>query len=100
MDQEITASEQLTSDGQLRHLLSLKGLDQLWIHEILSQSEHYLRKPGEADVSHPTQGLLDLLTIRQHKGNFENLVVTIIGDIAHSRVARSASEGELRKRRA
>ena len=48
---------------------------------------------GEADVSHPTQGLLDLLTIRQHKGEFEDLVVTIIGDIAHSRVARSASEG-------
>jgi aspartate carbamoyltransferase catalytic subunit len=48
---------------------------------------------GESDISHPTQGLLDLLTIRQHKGNFENLVVTIIGDIAHSRVARSAFQG-------
>jgi aspartate carbamoyltransferase catalytic subunit len=48
---------------------------------------------GEADVSHPTQGLLDLLTIRQHKGGFENLVVAIVGDIAHSRVARSAAEG-------
>jgi len=48
---------------------------------------------GEADVSHPTQGLLDLLTIRQHKGSFEGLVVTIIGDIAHSRVARSAAQG-------
>ncbi len=48
---------------------------------------------GEADVSHPTQGLLDLLTIRQRKGAFENLTVTIVGDIAHSRVARSAAEG-------
>jgi len=48
---------------------------------------------GEADVSHPTQGLLDLLTIRQHKGSFDKLVVTIVGDIAHSRVARSAAEG-------
>lgn len=48
---------------------------------------------GEADTSHPTQGLLDLLTIRRHKGDFTNLVVTIIGDIAHSRVARSASQG-------
>lgn len=191
MDQEITACEQLTSDGQLRHLLNLKDLDRSWIQEILNQSEHYLREPGEvparddslagrtvanlffeastrtrasfelaakrmsadvlnldvntssrikgesildtiytlqamqadifvirdasagipaliankvephisvlnageADVSHPTQGLLDLLTIRQHKGEFEDLVVTIIGDIAHSRVARSASEG-------
>jgi len=50
---------------------------------------------GEADVSHPTQGLLDLLTIRQCKGDFANLKVTIVGDIAHSRVARSATEGLL-----
>ena len=35
---------------------------------------------GEADVSHPTQGLLDLLTIRQHKGNFAELTVAIVGD--------------------
>ncbi|MEM7430943.1 MAG: aspartate carbamoyltransferase catalytic subunit [Pseudomonadota bacterium] len=48
---------------------------------------------GEAGVSHPTQGLLDLLTIRQHKRNFKDLTVTIVGDIAHSRVARSAAEG-------
>lgn len=50
---------------------------------------------GEANVSHPTQGLLDLLTIRQRKGGFEDLKVAIVGDIAHSRVARSASEGLL-----
>jgi len=48
---------------------------------------------GEADVSHPTQGLLDLLTIRQHKNSFADLTVVIVGDIAHSRVARSAAEG-------
>jgi aspartate carbamoyltransferase catalytic subunit len=48
---------------------------------------------GESDVSHPTQGLLDLLTIRRHKGDFSKLTVAIIGDIAHSRVARSAAEG-------
>jgi len=48
---------------------------------------------GEADVSHPTQGLLDLLTIRQRLGRFEDLTVAIVGDIAHSRVARSAAEG-------
>ena len=48
---------------------------------------------GESNVSHPTQGLLDLLTIRQAKGTFENLTVAIVGDIAHSRVARSAAEG-------
>ena len=48
---------------------------------------------GESDVSHPTQGLLDLLTIRQHKQTFDGLVVAIVGDIAHSRVARSLTEG-------
>lgn len=48
---------------------------------------------GEANTSHPTQGLLDLLTIRQCKGEFADLVVAIVGDIAHSRVARSAAEG-------
>ncbi len=48
---------------------------------------------GEADISHPTQGLLDLLTIRRHKGDFSALTVTIVGDIAHSRVARSAAQG-------
>lgn len=58
---------------------------------------------GESDVSHPTQGLLDVLTIRQHKDSFENLIVAIVGDIRHSRVAMSASQalttlgvGELR----
>ena len=48
---------------------------------------------GESDASHPTQGLLDLLTIRQHKPDFENLSVAIVGDIRHSRVARSAAHG-------
>jgi len=48
---------------------------------------------GEADVSHPTQGLLDLLTIRRHKGGFDELTVSIVGDIRHSRVAKSAAWG-------
>ncbi len=45
---------------------------------------------GEAHLSHPTQGLLDALTVLQFKGGFRDLVVTIAGDIRHSRVARSA----------
>jgi aspartate carbamoyltransferase catalytic subunit len=45
---------------------------------------------GEAHVSHPTQGLLDALTVRQHKKRFDNLCVAVVGDIRHSRVARSA----------
>ncbi len=44
---------------------------------------------GDGTHEHPTQGLLDALTIRRRKGRLENLVVAICGDIAHSRVARS-----------
>ena len=45
---------------------------------------------GEAHLSHPTQGLLDALTIRQSEGRPRSCSVLIAGDIAHSRVARSA----------
>lgn len=44
---------------------------------------------GDGTHEHPTQGLLDLFTIIQHKGDVEGLKVLIVGDIAHSRVARS-----------
>jgi len=50
---------------------------------------------GEAHVSHPTQGLLDVLTIRQHKGDPASLSVAIVGDIRHSRVARSTGRALL-----
>jgi len=44
---------------------------------------------GDGPHEHPTQALLDALTIRRHKGAIAGLVVAICGDIAHSRVARS-----------
>jgi aspartate carbamoyltransferase catalytic subunit len=44
---------------------------------------------GDGTHEHPSQGLLDALTIRDRKGSLANLHVTILGDIAHSRVARS-----------
>ncbi len=44
---------------------------------------------GDGNQAHPTQGLLDVFTIRRHKFNFENLSVAIVGDVLHSRVARS-----------
>ncbi len=46
---------------------------------------------GEAHVSHPTQGLLDAFTIRTHKRRFAGLKIAIVGDIKHSRVARSTA---------
>src|ERR1700709_862633 len=44
---------------------------------------------GDGAHEHPTQALLDALTIRRHRGSFEGLVVAICGDVLHSRVARS-----------
>ena len=62
---------------------------------IASKVQPHIRvlNAGESDVSHPTQGLLDLLTIRQKKQRLDDLTVAIVGDIAHSRVARSLTEG-------
>lgn len=44
---------------------------------------------GDGQHEHPTQGLLDMLTIQRHKKDFKGLKVAIVGDIRHSRVARS-----------
>ncbi|CAN0588979.1 unnamed protein product, partial [Ectocarpus sp. 12 AP-2014] len=44
---------------------------------------------GDGAHEHPTQALLDALTIRRHKGDLQGLIVAICGDILHSRVARS-----------
>jgi len=48
---------------------------------------------GDGAHEHPTQALLDLLTIREKKGHLEGLNVTIVGDVMHSRVARSDIHG-------
>ena len=44
---------------------------------------------GDGRHAHPTQALLDMYTIRHYKKSFHNLSVAIVGDILHSRVARS-----------
>lgn len=51
---------------------------------------------GDGSHEHPTQGLLDMYTIKEHKGRISGLNVTIIGDILHSRVARSNIWGLLK----
>jgi aspartate carbamoyltransferase catalytic subunit len=48
---------------------------------------------GDGAHEHPSQGLLDMLTIRQKFGKLDGLKVAIVGDITHSRVARSAIQG-------
>jgi len=56
-------------------------------------ADSHLINGGESTESHPTQGLLDLLTIKKHKKSFDQIKVAIVGDIKHSRVARSLAEG-------
>lgn len=51
---------------------------------------------GDGAHEHPTQGLLDIFTIRQRKGRIQGLTVGLVGDIAHSRVARSNIHGLLK----
>jgi aspartate carbamoyltransferase catalytic subunit len=51
---------------------------------------------GDGRHEHPTQGLLDMLTIRDHLGRLEGLKVCIVGDVLHSRVARSNIFGLLK----
>lgn len=71
--------------------------DVLVMRHNVSGAAHYVSKhvqcsvvnAGDGAHEHPTQALLDALTIREHRGSLENLRIAICGDIAHSRVARS-----------
>ena len=59
-------------------------------HEILAKHvKARVINAGDGAHQHPTQSLLDLLTIVEHKGSLEGLKIAIVGDILHSRVARS-----------
>jgi aspartate carbamoyltransferase catalytic subunit len=59
-------------------------------HLIDTKQPHvHVVNAGDGRHAHPTQGLLDMYTIRHYKKDFTNLTVAIVGDILHSRVARS-----------
>jgi len=58
-------------------------------HQLAKVSKAAIVNAGDGANEHPTQALLDAMTIREHKGKIEGLEVAIIGDILHSRVARS-----------
>jgi len=80
-------------------VLNLEAMnpDALIIRHASSGAPHYVAgfcrshviNAGDGSHEHPTQALLDAFTIRRHKKSFENLKVVIVGDILHSRVARS-----------
>ncbi|MFO7953044.1 MAG: aspartate carbamoyltransferase catalytic subunit [Bacillota bacterium] len=77
--------------------VEVMGVECVIMRHPVSGSSHYLARNVEASVinagdgmhEHPTQGLLDMFTIWEHKGRLEELKVVIVGDIRHSRVARS-----------
>jgi aspartate carbamoyltransferase catalytic subunit len=77
--------------------LEAMGTDVFVIRHGASGAPHFAAKvvkshvinAGDGMHEHPTQGLLDMLTILENKGRFEGLKVLIVGDIMHSRVARS-----------
>ncbi len=81
------------------HTLETMGLDALVVRHNENGMPAYLAQHARSDVAvinagdgthaHPTQGLLDALTIRQRRTDFENLRIVICGDIRHSRVAHS-----------
>ncbi|MFC1668376.1 aspartate carbamoyltransferase catalytic subunit [Chlamydiota bacterium] len=96
-----TTSSSLTKGETLKdtakNLISLK-VDILIIRHSAPGAPYYLAQAlpetaiinaGDGSHEHPTQALLDIFTIREKKGTIKGLTVTIIGDILHSRVARS-----------
>ena len=73
----------------VRH--SQSGAPFLIAKHINDHKRHHLHvvNAGDGRHAHPTQGLLDMYTIRHYKKDFRNLKVAIVGDVVHSRVARS-----------
>jgi aspartate carbamoyltransferase catalytic subunit len=77
--------------------LDMMGTDLIIMRHPMSGAPHLLAQhvksgvinAGDGMNEHPTQGLLDLFTMREKLGKLEGLKVAIVGDIAHSRVARS-----------
>ena len=84
------------------HTLEAMGLDALVVRHNENGMPAYLAQharskvavvnAGDGTHAHPTQGLLDALTIRQSRPDFEGLRIVICGDIRHSRVARSDAQ--------
>ena len=77
--------------------LEVMGIELMVMRHGASGAPHFLGRNTNARIinagdgmnEHPTQGLLDMFTMKDKKGDLGNLTVTILGDVAHSRVARS-----------
>ncbi|MBU0580896.1 MAG: aspartate carbamoyltransferase catalytic subunit [Candidatus Margulisbacteria bacterium] len=81
--------------------LEVMGISGIVIRHAMGGAPHLVAKSvnvpvinaGDGFNEHPTQGLLDIFTMRQLKGNLKGKKVIVVGDIAHSRVARSNAWG-------
>src|SRR3989338_1586731 len=79
-----------------RNIEAMK-IDMVVVRHASAGAAHFLSRVGDANIinagdgahEHPTQGLLDMFTLREKHGSLENLRVCVVGDILHSRVARS-----------
>ncbi len=81
------------------HNLEAMHADMFVVRHAISGAGHFIAQntaphisvinAGDGQHAHPTQAMLDMFTIRRHKQDFSQLKVAIIGDILHSRVARS-----------
>ena len=81
------------------HNLEAMHVDMFVVRHAISGAGHFIAQntaphisvinAGDGQHAHPTQAMLDMFTIRQYKHSFKQLKVAIIGDILHSRVARS-----------
>lgn len=100
-----TASQSSLAKGETlldtaKNLMAMQP-DVIVLRHSAAGAPHFLAKnvsaavvnAGDGSHEHPTQGLLDLFTIRERKGPLDRLTVAIVGDIAHSRVARSNIHG-------
>ncbi|OZG75143.1 aspartate carbamoyltransferase [Hahella sp. CCB-MM4] len=99
----INISTSATSKGEslsdMLQNLEAMAVDMFVVRHAQSGAPHFIAESvtprvsvinaGDGRHAHPTQAMLDMLTIRQHKGQFKGLTVAIVGDILHSRVARS-----------
>lgn len=96
---DMTMNGKLNSDAMedLGQLVDQMGGDIIVLRHTIAGAPQYLAKSVQAGIinagdgrnENPGQSLLDLMTIKERKGGFDGLRVTILGDILHSRVARS-----------
>lgn len=79
----------LNLDAMAPHVIVVRHSSAGVPHQLAKISRASIVNAGDGSNEHPTQALLDAMTIKEHKGEIKGLSVAILGDILHSRVARS-----------